>query len=96
MSRRPAAVTPAAVAVEPFEAITVTIGLRNPPCCGRANAPRLLRTRRIAATRLADGVCTLCGHHLRITYELRAGTWQPVLAKDLTRGAKPAQPDAAK
>jgi hypothetical protein len=87
MSRRPATQTAESVRVEPIEIITTTTttGLRNPPCCGRANAPRLLRTRCIGATRIADGVCTLCGHRLRIHYQLAGAAWTPVLAKDLTR-----------
>jgi hypothetical protein len=75
-------------AAQPVEATTVTIttvGLRNPPCCGRANAPRIKRTRRVGAVRLADAVCSLCGHKLRIHYEKVGDAWQPRLAKDMTR-----------
>jgi hypothetical protein len=85
MSRRPAAQTADPVRVEAIEIVTTTTGLRNPPCCGRPNAPRLLRTRKVGSTRIADGVCTLCGHRLRIHYERNGDTWTPVLAKDLTR-----------
>jgi hypothetical protein len=85
MSRRPAHQTPLPIRVETIEIITVTIGLRNPPCCGRPNAPKLLRTRLVGATRIADGICTLCGHHLRITYERVGATWSPVIAKDMNR-----------
>ena len=85
MSRRPAAQTAEPVCVEAVEIITTTTGLRNPPCCGRANAPRLLRTRLVGSTRIADGICTLCGHRLRIHYERNGADWRPVLAKDLTR-----------
>lgn len=85
MSRRPAAQTAEPVRVEAVEIVTTTTGLRNPPCCGRPNAPRLIRTRRVASVRIADGICTLCGHRLRIHYERQGDTWIPVLAKDLTR-----------
>ena len=85
MSRRPAAQTAEPVRVEAVEIVTTTTGLRNPPCCGRANAPRLIRTRRIGDTRIADGICTLCGHPLRIHYVRNGTDWRPVLAKDLYR-----------
>lgn len=90
MSRpgRPTAESQPAPAVE-VEAIIMNqpvIGLRNPPCCGRACAPRIQRTRIVGATRLANGVCPLCSHRLLITYERQGETWMPVLAKDLTRG----------
>jgi hypothetical protein len=96
MSRAPAASTAKPVQVEAIAIATTTTGLRNPPCCGRANAPRLLRTRIVGAVRIADGVCTLCGHRLRIHYERHGQIWQPVLAKDMTRPntTPPPQPPA--
>ena len=92
MSRSPATTTAKTVQVEAVAIATTTTGLRNPPCCGRANAPRLLRTRIVGAVRIADGVCTLCGHRLRIHYERRGLDWQPVLAKDMTRANTTTKP----
>ena len=91
MSRpgRPTAARTPAPAV-PVEAVILNqpvTGLRNPPCCGRACAPRLTRTRIVGSSRIADGCCPWCGHRLRITYERRADGWHPVLATDLSRGA---------
>ncbi|MFM2053767.1 MAG: hypothetical protein RL456_1804 [Pseudomonadota bacterium] len=63
------------------------LGIANPPCCGQAGAPRLLRTRVVAHTRIADGLCPHCGHRLRITYEHSEFGWKPVTATDLSRNA---------
>lgn len=79
-------------AAQPVEAATVTIttvGLRNPPCCGKANAPKIRRTRLVGTVRMADAVCSLCGHRLRIHYEKVDNTWEPRLAKDMSRTTQP-------
>lgn len=83
MSRRPAAATPQPVKVEVEIFQQPVVGLRNPPCCGRPCAPKLIRTRRVGANRIADARCPLCGHLLRITYALEDGTWRPTTAADL-------------
>jgi hypothetical protein len=86
MSRLPAARTPdpQPVEVEIFQ--QPVIGMRNPPCCGRACVPKLIRTKRLGeTTRLADGDCPLCGHRLRITYARRGDEWHPIAALDLNR-----------
>lgn len=78
-----ATATPVKVEAAPIQ--RSVSGLRSAPCCGRACVPRIQRTRIIAATRVADGVCPFCGHRLRITYKLTATEWIPTLAVDLTR-----------
>ena len=79
---------------QPVEAVILhepVQGLRNPPCCGRACVPKIHRTKIVGQTRVADASCPLCGHTLRITYELRQGddlhgsTWTPIAAQDLNR-----------
>ena len=93
MSRLPAARTPTPQPVESMIFHEPVIGIRNSPCCGRSCVPKLIRTKRLGdTTRLGDGECPLCGHHLRITYALRGDEWHPIAAIDMNR-QPPSQPD---
>jgi hypothetical protein len=83
-------------AVEPITISTPVPGIRNPPCCGQANSPRILRTRSIGSNRIADAMCTHCGHRLRIVYVRDAAGWVPASATDMTRMQPNAQDQRAR